>query len=120
VLTNALGYDNDLTKFPDSGTLNITTSIDVGFKENFATVRGNKGKSGPHKVLFNLKSYAKNNSQNAIIEHIFTEGNTSLSEPTEFSVNIERYKLLGCPFQLSYDFERECFSRRFSFLHLEI
>ena len=107
VLTNALEYNDDVKKLLDSGALKITTSIDAGFKETFATVRGHKGKSGLHKVLSNLKSYAESNPENVIIKYIFTEGNTSLSELAEFCENIEKYKLSDCPFQLSYDFERE-------------
>jgi poly(ribitol-phosphate) beta-N-acetylglucosaminyltransferase len=107
VLTNALEYNGDVKKLLDSGALKITTSIDAGFKETFATVRGHKGKSGLHKVLSNLKSYAESNPQNVIIKYIFTESNTSLSELAEFCENIKKYKLLDCPFQLSYDFERE-------------
>ncbi len=110
VLTNALEYNGDVKKLLDSGALKITTSIDAGFKETFATVRGHKGKSGLHKVLSNLKSYAESNPENVIIKYIFTEGNTSLSELAEFCENIEKYKLLDCPFQLSYDFERETVS----------
>ena len=107
VLTNALEYNHDVKKLLDLGALKITTSIDAGFKETFATVRGHKGKSGLHKVLSNLKSYAESNPENVIIKYIFTEGNTSRSELTEFCENIEKYKLLDCPFQLSYDFEKE-------------
>jgi hypothetical protein len=107
VLTNALEYNDDVKKLLDLGALKITTSIDAGFKETFATVRGHKGKSGLHKVLSNLKSYAESNPENVIIKYIFTEGNTSRSELTEFCENIEKYKLLDCPFQLSYDFEKE-------------
>lgn len=107
VLTNALEYNNEIKKLLDSGTLKITTSIDAGFKETFATVRGHKGKSGLHKVLSNLKKYSEGNPENVIIKYIFTEGNTSLDELQEFCENIKKYELLDCSFQLSYDFEKE-------------
>ena len=107
VLTNALEYNDDVKKLLDLGALKITTSIDAGFKETFSTVRGHNGKSGLHKVLSNLKSYAESNPENVIIKYIFTEGNSSRSELTKFCENIEKYKLLDCPFQLSYDFEKE-------------
>ncbi len=107
VLTNALEYNGKVKRLLDMGELKITTSIDAGCEETFATVRGFKGKSGLAKVLRNLKRYAEGCPESIIIKYIFTKGNTSRSELLGFCDNIKKYELLDCSFQLSYDFETE-------------
>jgi poly(ribitol-phosphate) beta-N-acetylglucosaminyltransferase len=107
VLTNALEYNEEIKKLLDMGSLNITTSIDAGCEETFASVRGFKGGSGLEKVLCNLAKYAGDNPENIIIKYIFTKDNTSSDELIGFCENIKKHELLGCSFQLSYDFESE-------------
>jgi hypothetical protein len=107
VLTNALEYNDEIKKLMDMGLLDITTSIDAGCEETFASVRGFKGEAGLEKVLSNLARYAGANSGNVIIKYIFTKYNTSIDELIGFCNNIKKHKLLGCSFQLSYDFESE-------------
>ncbi len=107
VLTNALEYNGEIKKLLDRGNLKITTSIDAGCEETFATVRGFRGKSGLTKVLRNLKRYAEGCPENIIIKYIFTKGNTSRKEILSYCEKIIEYELLDCSFQLSYDFEEE-------------
>ena len=107
VLTNALEYNDEIKKLLDMRMLDITTSIDAGCEETFASVRGFKGRSGLEKVLSNLAKYAEGNSQNIIIKYIFTKGNTSRDELLGFCDKIKKHELIDCSFQLSYDFESE-------------
>ena len=105
VLTNALEYNEEIKKLLDMGELSITTSVDAGCEETFASVRGFKGGSGLEKVLSNLARYAGDNPEKVIIKYIFTNENTSSDELIGFCNNIKKHELLGCSFQLSYDFE---------------
>ena len=107
VLTNALEYNDEIKKLLDMGLLKITTSIDAGCEKTFASVRGFKGRSGLEKVMCNLVKYAEGDPGNIIIKYIFTKGNTSSDELLGFCDNIVKHELLGCSFQLSYDFEIE-------------
>jgi poly(ribitol-phosphate) beta-N-acetylglucosaminyltransferase len=107
VLTNALEFNEEIKRLLDVGSLNITTSIDAGCEETFASVRGFKGGSGLEKVLCNLARYAEGNPENVIIKYIFTKGNTSSDELIGFCNNIKKHELFNCSFQLSYDFENE-------------
>jgi poly(ribitol-phosphate) beta-N-acetylglucosaminyltransferase len=107
VLTNALEYNEEIKKLLDMGELSITTSVDAGCEETFASVRGFKGGSGLEKVLCNLARYAGDNPEKVIIKYIFTNENTSSDELIGFCDNIKKHELLGCSFQLSYDFESE-------------
>jgi poly(ribitol-phosphate) beta-N-acetylglucosaminyltransferase len=107
VLTNALDYNEEIKRLLDMGLLDITTSIDAGCEETFSFVRGFKGRSGLEKVLCNLARYAEGSPENVIIKYIFTKDNTSDDELIGFCDNIKKYELLGCSFQLSYDFESE-------------
>lgn len=101
VITNSMKYSCVLQNLLDSNKVNITTSIDCGYENNFKNIRGANGLT---KVLDNLHRYAKNNPQNITIKYIIMQNNNSKDELMSFVNLIKKYKLTKCNFHLSCNF----------------
>lgn len=104
VLTNSIKKSTDVDALLQNRQGQIVTSIDAGSDYVFELVRG---KSKLNKVCENLRHYANLNCNRVTIKYIFTEGNGSADDVSNFVVLMRKYDLLRCVFQISSDFKHE-------------
>lgn len=107
VFTNALKFNNGLSKLINGGRVMITTSIDAGLEDTFRKVRGYSGKNGLRNVLKNLKIYSKKHPENINIKYIFTFENNRIPEVEAFIEKITKSNLINCNFQISVNYKLE-------------
>jgi len=105
--TNSVKYSETIQELLDQDRIYITTSIDAGSEQTYKKIRGFNRIS---RVFENLKKYSSNNPKKVTIKYIFTEGNYSINEVSEFISRVQENDLTKCNFQISFDFTIEYIS----------
>lgn len=106
-LTNARLYSPVIDELLQAGRATVFTSLDAGTAATFKRVRG---RSGMNQVLTTLNRYATSDSRSVVVKYIFTEGNRTVSEVSNFVAACVEAQLGDCNFQISYDFKDEAVS----------
>jgi organic radical activating enzyme len=105
--TNSVKYNETIQELLDQDRIYITTSIDAGSEQTYKKIRGFNRIS---RVFENLKKYSNNNPKKVTVKYIFTEGNHSTNEISEFIRRVQENDLTKCNFQISFDFTIEYIS----------
>lgn len=107
VLTNGVKYSDTVGQLLAADKITVTTSVDAGTDEVYATVHlGDR----LQKVLGTLKKYASISPERVTVKYIFTDENNSIEEIRAFVKEVQDYKLTRCNFQISSDFKKEVIS----------
>lgn len=107
-LTNATKFSEAVGAMLAKGHAQVITSIDAGTAATFASIRGRNRLSA---VVDTLAEYSAINPGRVTIKYIFTDGNDSLGDVSEFVGLIARSEpLVNCCFQISADFKTESIS----------
>jgi len=108
ILTNSVKRSEVVSTLLELSKAQVVTSIDAGTEETFEKIRG---KARLSQVFGTLVEYSQANSHRVTIKYIFTNGNDSLDEVSEFLGLIKEFNLTKCNFQISGDFKKESISR---------